>query len=118
MLDRPQGHSSHHDDDEEDESEESEYDSDGGRRRNSRKNKGKINLLDDTRIHPDDYHWATVVVISAMDIDEESAYSNETLVALRQPDNLNKLEILNLDIFAERIRKRRKERIVHKLYLI
>ena len=78
----------------------------------------QINLLDDTRIHPDDYHWATVVVISAMDIDEESAYSNETLIQLRKPENLNKLEILNLDIFAERIRKRRKTRIVHKLYLI
>ena len=31
---------------------------------------------------------------------------------------MNKLEILNLDIFAERIRKRRNTRIVHKLYLI
>merc|ERR1719464_686563 len=82
------------------------------------RNNSQMNLLDDTRIHPDDYHWATVVVISAMDIDEESAYSNETLIALRKPDNLNKLEILNLDIFAERIRKKRKERIVHKLYLI
>merc|ERR1719206_673327 len=76
------------------------------------------NLLDDTRIHPEDYHWATVVVISAMDIDEENAYSSETLKQLRTPANLNKLEILNLDIFAERIRKRRKQRIVHKLYLI
>lgn len=71
-----------------------------------------------TRIHPDDYHWAVVVIISAMDIDEESAYSNETLIQLRQPENLNKLEILNLDIFAERIRKRKGTRIVAKLYLI
>eukprot|EP01083_Nonionella_stella_P000049 139_1 len=78
----------------------------------------KHNLLDDTRIHPEDYHWATVVVISAMDIDEESAYSNETLVRLRRAENLNKLEILNLDIFAERIRRRRGQRIVNKLYLI
>jgi len=118
-LDRPSSlknngdhdrHRSHHDHDHEDEEEDLAEDEDD--------DEHKANLLDDTRIHPDDYHWAVVVIISAMDIDEESAYSNETLTTLRQPTNLNKLEILNLDIFAERIRKRKGTRIVAKLYLI
>jgi len=109
-LDRPSSkrdHRGHHD--EEDDDDEMDEDQD---------DESKANLLDDTRIHPDDYHWAVVVIISAMDIDEESAYSNETLSTLRKAENLNKLEILNLDIFAERIRKRKGTRIVHKLYLI
>lgn len=64
-----------------------------------------ITVLDDTRVHPEDYVFATTMVHDALDIDVEMNNTEELHQLIKdvieQPHRLKALEDIDLDDFAE-----------------
>ncbi|EIN07299.1 transcription elongation factor Spt6 [Punctularia strigosozonata HHB-11173 SS5] len=60
--------------------------------------------LDNTRIHPEDYDLARKMAIDALELDEEDIEgehaSHTVSLIMQDPDNVRKLDELNLDDFA------------------
>ncbi|SSD61286.1 probable Transcription elongation factor SPT6 [Saccharomycodes ludwigii] len=83
-------------------------------------------LLDSTRIHPEDYHLATKVAADALETDpdiikekEENRTMNEFVEMLQKdPDGKEKLESLNLEQYAEELEKNTGARKLNNLNTI
>ncbi|KAG8984083.1 Transcription elongation factor spt6 [Tulasnella sp. JGI-2019a] len=61
--------------------------------------------LDDTRIHPEDYHLAKQMTLDALEMDaddvDDDAHTAQMIAKLMDdPENAKKLDVLNLDEFA------------------
>ncbi|KAG8886008.1 Transcription elongation factor spt6 [Tulasnella sp. 331] len=61
--------------------------------------------LDDTRIHPEDYHLAKQMTLDALemdadDVDDEAHTAQMIAKLMDDPENAKKLDVLNLDEFA------------------
>lgn len=76
--------------------------------------------LDDTRIHPEDYDLAKQMALDALEIDQDDvddeAHAAQLIAKLMDdPENVKKLDVLNLDDFAATLLK---EHGKHKRYTV
>lgn len=83
---------------------------------------GKLDVLDDTRIHPEDYDLARKMAADALDIDESildyEENQSQHVKELMESRNIEKLSQLALDEFAIELEKRineKKKLILHDI---
>ncbi|EDV22209.1 uncharacterized protein TRIADDRAFT_59208 [Trichoplax adhaerens] len=62
-------------------------------------------ILDTTRIHPEAYDWARKMAIDALDYDESAEEINQATVVHDIIDQPDKLKDLDLDAFAEELKR-------------
>ena len=70
----------------------------------------EIEILDTTRIHPEDYQLAMKMAADALDMDEESELHERGVIKELLENDPSKLNLLNLNDFANQIYK-----LTHKL---
>ncbi|KAJ3168283.1 Transcription elongation factor spt6 [Geranomyces variabilis] len=85
------------------------------RARNFSKYEANLEVLDDTRIHPEDYDLARKMAADALEYDESAIADEEdpsvhVTEIMESERNLQKLAHLDIDEFAEMLERRMKER--------
>lgn len=66
----------------------------------ARDDDAQLEVLDDTRIHPEDYHFAQNIAKNALELDDEDLeYESSAIVQLRET-NFKQLHQLNLEAYA------------------
>ncbi|PIK37488.1 putative transcription elongation factor SPT6 [Apostichopus japonicus] len=64
-----------------------------------------IEVLDSTRIHPETYEWARKMAVDALEYDESAEDANPAEALEEILDNPDKLKDLDLDAFAEELKR-------------